>query len=118
VTVLAAEQLKRRLARGRDRWPIDWERQVRARVLLWASFRESEDTVIRKVADVRPSQRYYIDPLAPKLSEAYGSMLFGQDPELRASASQDQQRLDDLAQANALPSQLQEGVNIAASEGG
>jgi hypothetical protein len=117
VTVLAAEQLKRRLARGRDRWPIDWERQVRARVLLWASFRESEDTVIRKVADVRPSQRYYIDPLAPKLSEAYGSMLFGQDPELRASASQDQQRLDDLAQANALPSQLQEGVNIAASEG-
>lgn len=110
------DRLLARIERAR-RWPIPAEAPVRKRIGRWIALRESIEAALRKLADWPSDRGYVIDNLPAKIAEAYGMLLFGQDPEGRAGVDADAERLQDLLEAASLPSDLQAAEETRVSEG-
>lgn len=112
-----AERMTAKLARQQV-WPAGRFKRVREHISLYAAFRESDRDRLKEDSEWTDADRYYqIDPVAPKISDAFASLLYGRRPEITAAAEKDQGRFDEIAQENGFPSKLQRGVRTASSEG-
>lgn len=114
----ATERLVKRLDRHQV-WPAGRFKRVGADLGLWIAFRESQRDRLRDDhPDWNDPNRYYqIDPLAPKISDAFASLLFGRRPKLKASSEAGQKRLEEIAEENGFPAHLQRAVRTSSSEG-
>lgn len=126
-----AEQLKAKLEAA-DEFPPAEETEVREQIALWRAFREGNRDVLADEVDwnteeyadangvvrLRPRQRrYLLDPLAERIAETWGDLLFGEDPTIIAAGETNQERLDLIVEENDLPSGLQEAAEVCAGEG-
>lgn len=114
-----ADRLVGRLDRAWQ-WPLPDDRDVWARIDLWIALRESDrDYLAKHVGWDRKGRgrEYRIDPLAPRIPEAFASLIFGRAPDLEAAAEGDQPQLDELAQENQLGAELKRGEITCSSEG-
>lgn len=111
----SADILRIRMERAKE-WPLRSEEKVLTDLLLWQAFRENDADYIKpnEWKDERP---YYTDPLALRIAEAKADLTFGAEPDFTAANTADQGRLEDLVEANDLPSELQAGDEIRVSEG-
>lgn len=99
-------------------WPTGRYKRVSEGLGLWIAFRESERDLLKADAEWEDGDRYYqIDPLAPKISDAFASLLYGRRPKLGAAAESNQGRLDEIAEENGFPANLQRAVRTSSSEG-
>jgi hypothetical protein len=99
-------------------WPNGRFKKVGDQLGVWISFRESERARLKADANWEDSNReYQIDPLAPKISDAFASLLYGRRPKLTAAKKGDQKRLDEIAKENGFPANLQRAVRTSSSEG-
>lgn len=110
----AVTTLLARLERARE-YPGDQERQVRTLLHRWAAFRESDEPALRRLANWANDRGYIIDNLPEKIASAYGYLLFGEDPRVRASDENDQARTDELTAR--LPAALAAAEEVCVSEG-
>jgi hypothetical protein len=110
------EVLTAKLERAR-RWPVPDEEAIRRRVNMWAALRESDEQWLRVLHKWERDRLYVIDPLPEKIADAYGNLLFGQDPTFAPANTADQELMDELVDANTLPSQLQTAESLCVSEG-
>lgn len=126
-----AETLQARLEAA-DSFPPEAEQAVREDIGVWRAFREGNRDVLADLVDwnreeyrdeagavkyrQRP-RRYLLDPLAERIAETWGDLLFGADPAIEAANASNQDRLDLIAEENDLPSELQEAAEVCAGEG-
>lgn len=115
----AGEQLLERLEQTAQ-WPPKWETcwdQVR----IWQAFREADGAFLRRHAGwdtvEHKDRNYIVDSMASKISATFAELVFGEDPTITAANEQDQDRLEEIVEANALPSELQYAAEISSSEG-
>lgn len=117
MTEQAANLLLGRIERG-ARWPAPFERKRLAQVLRWAAFRESDRPALRLIHGWRNADRpYMVDPLGPRISEAYADLLFSEDPQITAANEADQGNLDRIVETSNLPTELHHAQQINSSEG-
>jgi hypothetical protein len=99
-------------------WPVGRFKRVADDISLWVAFRESERDRLKADAGWTDGDRYYqVDPIAPKISDAFSSLLYGRRPVIGASKDSDNTRLEEIAEQNGFPSKLQRGVRTSSSEG-
>lgn len=99
-------------------WPKGRYKKVSEELGLYIAFRESNRGRLKEDADWEDADRYYqIDPLAPKISDAFASLLYGRRPTLTPKAESDAKRLDEIAEENGFPALLQRAVRTSSSEG-
>jgi hypothetical protein len=100
-------------------WPTGPFKKVGEEIGVWIAFRESERAKLKLDHPLwKDTDRYYqIDPLAPKISDAFASLLFGRRPVLTPAKESDAKRLDEIAEDNGFPAQLQRAVRTSSSEG-
>jgi hypothetical protein len=116
MTEIAAAQLVGRLRRS-PVWPPPAEKKARAKVALWSALRESDDAVIRRIMEWPAGRQLVIDNLPEKISEAYGSLLFGEDPDFAPADRADAERLTGMVEENMLPTAFHDAEVICSSEG-
>lgn len=113
----ATERLVARLDRHQT-WPKGRFKRVGEELGLWIAFRESERKRLRDDIEWDDRDRYYqVDPLPPKISDAFASLLFGRRPKLKAASESGQKRLEEITEENGFPSHLQRAVRTSSSEG-
>lgn len=90
---------------------------------LWAAFREAERDYLfgRSPSNARgvvnQAHSYVHDPLAGRMGEVWGEMIFGADPVFTAASKAKQKQMDELVTENMLPSELQRAEPICVTEG-
>lgn len=102
---------------GRDTWPPPALRRTWEEVELMAAFRVSDETRLRQEASVRWNQPYMLSPLPRLISKSKGNLLFGEAPDFVPADEADQERLEELEEANGMEGELMRGALIASSEG-
>jgi hypothetical protein len=112
----ALDLLLDRLKRSKQ-WPIKSEATVRAEVARWAALRDGDPAVLRRLAGWPNDRDYITDNLAEKIAEAYGTLLFGEDPVFTAARKNDQANLTGIIEDNALVSGLRGAEEVKCSEG-
>ncbi|MBN8867505.1 MAG: hypothetical protein J0H98_08120 [Solirubrobacterales bacterium] len=123
MTEVLANYLIRRIEKPGQSWPLDDERDAHKTVLKWAAFRESDKDALRKIADWESDRDYRVDSLAERISDAYASMLFGEDVRATPGKPADADRLNALIAGPAgqddagFNAELQGGEAICSSEG-
>lgn len=98
-------------------WPTGRFKRVSEDLDIWIAFRESERDVLKRDLEWDPDRYYQVDPIAPKISDAFASLLYGRRPAIGAAATSDEARLEEIAEQNGFPSNLQRGVRTSSSEG-
>jgi hypothetical protein len=99
-------------------WPTGKFKTVSEGLGLWIAFRESERARLRDDHPDWNGDRYYqIDPIAPKISDAFASLLYGRRPGLTPASEADAKRLEEIADENGFPANLQRAVRTSSSEG-
>jgi hypothetical protein len=121
------------------------ERKVQLTVAKYAAFRESDREYLKKLKNWPADRDYIIDPIGERIAEAFADFLFGEDPQFIAAdqpeqpddedvsgeqvrapkkevsdddgAGEDQDRLDDLIDANSLPTELHAAAAMFVAEG-
>lgn len=112
-----------RLLRRLDRctqWPLEQDRAVWRDIDLWIALRESDREHLSDYVgwdEDGTGRRYKIDPLAPKINEAFASLQYGRIPEIVAADEGDQDRLDELLEDNVMGASLQAMAHLKSSEG-
>jgi len=89
------EQLLARLRRARS-WPLRSELAVHRQINLFAALRESDEPYIRQLMGWPKDRPLIIDPLAPNIAAAYGSLLFGRAPRSTPANDADADLIRDL----------------------
>lgn len=103
---------------SRSTWPAGKFRRIGEDLSLWIAFRESDRDVLRLDAEWDDQSRYYqVDPIAPKISDAFASLLYGRRPKLKPAAASNEKRLEEIAEENGFPAKLQRAVRTSSSEG-
>lgn len=113
------DRLTRRLDTS-TAWPLPEDDDIWDAIDLWIALRESDHRYLEDYVDWDTDgtgRRYMIDPLAPKIGEAFASLQYGHLPEIIPANDADKQRLQDLVEDNQLGSELQRMVHIRSSEG-
>lgn len=99
-------------------WPAGKFKKVGGGLGLWIAFRESDRDLLRADASWEDANRYYqVDPIAPKISDAFASLLYGRRPKLKPAAASNEKRLEEIAEENGFPAKLQRAVRTSSSEG-
>lgn len=115
-----ADELLARLANRCD-WPPTSEAAAWTELALYRAFREADADYLKRAAKWDHGQNrerdYLVDPLPSLISATFAGLIFGEDPELIAAEKSDQERLAHLADANDLPSEVQEAAETVVSEG-
>lgn len=111
-----AEKLLKRLLAAEE-WPLKSERKVHDEIALWRALREGDRDFLQRYVEWEDDRTYYLDPLAERIPETWADLLFGDDPEIEPAAEGDAPLLEDIVEENDLPSGLQEGEEVCASEG-
>lgn len=122
------------------------ERTVQNDIEKYAALRESNRDKLRAIKKWNRERDYLVDPLPERIAEAFADFLFGEDPIFTAAdnvddkpepvaeaepsddrplkevgeddaAGSDQDRLDDIVDANNLPSELHTATTVLVSEG-
>lgn len=102
-----ADRLIDRLT-NQEVWPAADDQRVWDQVKVWIAFRENDRNVLRENARWRNQIReYLVDPLGPKINEAFASAIFGAAPTITPAKPEDRQRSQDLVAANNLARRLQ-----------
>lgn len=123
MTELLANYLIRRIEKPGQSWPLDDERTTHRQVRQWAAFRESDEAALRVIADWEPDRTYLVDSLPEKISEAYASLLFGEDVRAAPGDEEDAERLEALINGPAdqddagFHAELRWGETVCSSEG-
>lgn len=111
--------LLEQLDRGGD-WPPKWE-HTWGRVRLWEALRETNGPYVRQIAGwdtvEHRSRNYIVDSMPSKIAGTFAELIFGDDPVITAHSDSDQERLDEIIEANGLPSELQTAAEVCSSEG-
>lgn len=111
------DKLVERLDRTQT-WPTGRFKKVSEGLGLYIAFRESERERLKQDhPDWDPDRYYEIDPIPPKISDAFASLLYGRRPVLTAAKDKDESRLDEIAEENGFPANLQRAVRTSSSEG-
>lgn len=91
---------------------------------LFVAMREADKARIEKFIEwdtdtdgKRKGRKYKLDPLPERISQAFSDLLFGEDPEWKASDEADEERLTEMIEANDLPSELRSAAIDSSSEG-
>lgn len=116
----AIERLQAQLE-GAKAWPPPRESAMRRDMVLHRSLRLSEREELSRHVGWNESpgdedRPYLVDPLAERIPGCWADMIFGEPPEFTAGQDSDQDALDALLAANAVPDELQEGVKTASAE--
>jgi hypothetical protein len=99
-------------------WPAGRFKRIGEDVGLWIAFRETDRGRLKQDIGWQDAQRLYqVDPLAPKISDAFASLLFGRRPDVKPAATGDTKRLDEVVEENGFPANLQRAVRTSSSEG-
>lgn len=99
-------------------WPTGRYKSISDDIGLWIAFRESMADRLKADAEWEdPERQYQVDPLAPKISDAFASLLFGRRPKLKPAAPKMETRLEEIAEDNGFPANLQRSVRTSSSEG-
>lgn len=114
------------------KWPLQSEVPILRELNTWVAFREHDKKKLIEAADW-PQERaksYRIDPLAERISDAWASFIFGDEPRVvpggivaeGQQTNPDQQLLDMLldledGEASALASDLERAAGLCSSEG-
>lgn len=99
-------------------WPPRRFREIQDEIALWTAFRESDRDRLAEDMESWDARRYYqVDPIAPKISDAFSSLLYGRRPDIDTSKPTDQKRMDEIAEENGFPANLQRAVRSSSSEG-
>ena len=123
MTEVLANYLIRRIEKAGQSWPLDDERDAHKTVLKWAAFRESDKEALRTLAKWDSDRDYRVDSLPEKISEAYASMLFGEDIRVTPGSKDDAERLEALTASPAgqddagFNAELRWGETLCSSEG-
>lgn len=123
MTEVLANYLIRRVEKAGQSWPLDDERDAHKTVLKWAAFREADKDALRAITKWPSDRDYQVDSLAEKISEAYASMLFGEDIRVTPGNPNDAERLNALIAGPAgqddagFNAELRWGETICSSEG-
>lgn len=113
-----AELLWSRIEAAGQTWPLRDERNAVRQVLKWAAFRETDrDALKTHHPDWKADRRYMVDSLPEKISEAFASLLFGEDPRFTPGGKDDADRLQDIITTADLPAELRWGAMLSSSEG-
>ena len=111
------DRLVERLDRH-NTWPTGRFKRVGEDIGTWIAFRESERRRLKTDhPDWDPDRYYQIDPIPPKISDAFASLLYGRRPGLTPAKDKDETRLDEIAEENGFPAKLQRAVRTSSSEG-
>lgn len=97
-------------------WPLKSESSTWSLVNKWRAFREADGDKI-KPREWESDRPYIVDPLAGRISEAFADLIFGEDPIFTAVDESMQDRLNEIIEGNALPSELQIAEAVCSSEG-
>jgi hypothetical protein len=96
-----AEILIRRLSTSK-RWPLEAEKRVWNELVLWAALRDSERSYLARRSNMEVD-RYMVDPLPEKISEAFADLVWPEDPVFNAQNEGDQEELDWLRRTSSAP---------------
>lgn len=114
------------------KWPLSCEIPVLRELNTWVAFREHDKDRLIEAAGwtAKRAKHYRIDPLAERISDAWASFIFGDEPKVKAGGirgegeqdNPDQPLLDSLldledGEASALASELERAAGICSSEG-
>lgn len=102
-------------------WPPKNEQPYRARIDDCRAIRSSDASKLRPTGwgegfDGR-SRDYIIDPLGERIPYVWADLLFGEDPVISPVGKTDRDRMDEMVNANMLPSELHRAEWICSSEG-
>jgi hypothetical protein len=111
----AIERLQARLE-GCKTWPPQSEQRARREMRLHRAFRVSDRDVLRHAVEWDEDRTYVVDPLGERIPGCWADMIYGEAPTFTAAQDSDQDALDALVEANAVPDELQEAVKLASSE--
>src|SRR5205085_1512069 len=89
--------------------------RVREDIVTFAAFRESNERVLRRLANWPAARPYVIDNLPERVSGAYADLLFGEDPRVTAASPDDQDQL--AAMLGDTPAALWAAEDTNVSEG-
>ncbi len=123
MTEFLANYLIRRIEKPGQTWPLDDERDAHKTVLKWAAFREADKDRLKEIANWESDRDYRVDSLPEKISEAYASMLFGEDVRTTPGNADDVERLEALIAGPAgqddagFNAELRWGETLCSSEG-
>ena len=90
---------------------------------LWSAFRENDRAYLygRSPSNSRgiiTSENAYVhDPLAQRMGEVWGEMIYGSDPVFTSETKKNQKIVDEIVEENNLPSEFQRAEPICATEG-
>ena len=119
------------------------EMWVQDQVRIWTALRESDNDTLKSHKHWPAAREYINDPLPERIADAFADFLFGEDPRFLTQTDEDaprtdeadeeeaeteprseeegiaddQDRLEELVNANNLPSELREAVKTLSSEG-
>jgi hypothetical protein len=99
-------------------WPRDEDADRWSEIAEYIALRESNRDELKRMAEWEDvDRRYFIDPVAPKISESFASLIYGEEPTFEAASPDDQPLLDDIVEGNRLGAELQRAVQTTSSEG-
>ena len=101
-------------------WPPKWETSW-GEIAGWAAFREGDHQTLKRMAGwdtaEHRSRNYIVDSMAGKISTTFAELIFGEDPDITAASTGDQDRLEEIIEENQLPTELQTAAELCSSEG-
>lgn len=86
-------------------------------IATWVALRESDRQALRRIIQWPNDREYRVDPLPSRIAGAYSDLLFGEDPDFTAASASDQDNMDEMVEANDLPSELRRWCEYSISEG-
>lgn len=111
----AIDRLAKRLE-GSKQWPPKKEAKERENLKLYKALRETDRERLKQHVGWDEDRDYVVDPLPERIPGCWADMIYGEAPIFTAAKPEDQDALDNLIEAGAVPDELQEAVKIASSE--
>jgi hypothetical protein len=106
-------------------WPPKDEKDLHEALNIFSALYSTDGAALRDYAGIPHGHAYVPDPLPQKMADASSNLIFGEEPDFEAGdpieddehEPPDQPLLDDLIDANDLPSELQRAAALCAAEG-
>lgn len=120
---LLADELVARFLDDARQWPLEWEADIEREIAGWVAFRESDRTTLRTMAGraghakITATTLYMVDPMPPRISGAFATLLFGREPTVNTANDADQDRMDEMLRLNRWHSRLLREEENVSSEG-
>ena len=113
---MSIDQLRKKIEDGQIR--LNWGEMAITRDLRkWIALREGDRDALRRLVNWDADRAYKHDPLAHKISKAFADFLYGENPEITATATEDNDLLSNIVRENDLVNELHRGVEVFSSEG-